>query len=104
MDPMRYLREKAEARAFARQGKELPKGQAGIFTDNVNPNMQPNLQTKMDDAAAALANKWDAMSLREKHDYVTQSGPKYAEPYFPGQNAAMTKKNVVAAYNKATRR
>jgi len=90
MDPMRYLREKAEARAFGRQGKQLPKAMMG---------MEP----KMDDATVALANKWDAMPLRDKYMYVTQNASKYAEPYFPGQNVEMTKKSVIEAWNNATR-
>jgi hypothetical protein len=97
MDPMRYLREQAERRAFARQGKELPKGQFGI-PDNSDSS------PKMDDAAVALANKWDAMPLRDKYMHVTKNPIKYAEPYFPGQDPITTKRNVMQAWNKATKK
>jgi hypothetical protein len=98
MDPMRYFRERAEAMAFARQGKELPKGQIGIPGGDQS-DMSPN----MDDATVALANKWDAMSLRDRYKYVTKNPVKYPEPYFPGQDPITTKRNVMQAWREATK-
>lgn len=98
MDPMRYLREKAEARAFARQGKELPKGMMGMFNDNNDPK-----QPKIDDAAAARMDEWDRMSIRDRNSYVNAYGPKLNEPFFPGQDPLKTKQAVTAAWNRATR-
>lgn len=99
MDPMRYLREKAEARAFARQGKELPKGMMGMFNDNNDPK-----EPKIDDATTARMNQWDNMSLRDRFNYVNEpGGPRLPEPYYPGQDPLKTKQAVTRAYNRATR-
>jgi hypothetical protein len=86
MDPMRYLREQAEARAFARQGKELPKAMMGIPNGD-DPTPSP---TNTD-----LADKWDRLSVEARNTYL--GGAKYPEPYYPGQNVAMAKAAVAKA-------
>ncbi len=97
MDPMRYLRERAEARAFARQGKQLPKGQLGIEV----PITPAPRESKIDDATAARMTKWDNMSGRDRYMYVNEYGSKLNEPFFPGQDPLKTKRAVTTAYEKA---
>lgn len=95
MNPMRYFREAAEANAFTRQGKQLPKGRMGMFNDNGEP--------KIDDMTTQKMNEWDNMSVRDRFNYVNQLGPKLNEPFFPGQDPLRTKRRVTEAFNKATR-
>ena len=96
MDPMRYLREKAEGRAFARQGKELPKGMMGMFNDNVD-------DPKISDETAGKMDEWDALDDRGRYEWVTQNGVRYAPEYFDGQNVQATRKAVLAKWDEKTK-
>jgi hypothetical protein len=96
MDPMRYLREQAERRAFARQGKELPKGQFGIpGGDNSDSTVETvSYDKKMDE--------WDRMNRNQREAYLM--GARYPKPYYSGQNVAMAKANIAKEKAKANNR